>query len=366
MKQKRMLNFELLRILSMILIILLHSLSYGGGRSIYQYGDLGYFVMNILRGFAYLGVNCFVMLTGWFMCDMPFHYKRIVSIWFQIVFYGVIGLCITELMTGLSITSIINTFFPLTRQSYWFASCYVLLLFLQPLLNFIVEKSSKKQHKSYVISFLIIFSVVPTFLPWSKGITSSGTDIMWFITIYLFMAYIKKYDLDSIYLNSKSFSVILLLSGVMGGVLTDYLANGFLLYLGHSSIDKLFYYNNSLFFFIGAVGLFLLFKNISIDGDRKILEQVVLLPASTTFGIYLLHDNQLLRNVFWTNLNLLFPHSQIICINIAACFLKVMVIFVIGMIVDMGRQFLSRIVKVETISTMVDNLFNKISNNILG
>lgn len=365
MKQKRMLNFELLRIFAMILIIILHSLSYGGGRSVYQYGDSGYIVMNFLRGVAYLGVNCFVMITGWFMCDMPFRFKRIVSTWLQIVFYGVIGLCITSFISDLSIISIVDTFFPLTRQCYWFASCYVLLLLLQPLLNFIIKKSNKIELKSYAILFIILFSIVPTFLPWSKGMTSNGTDIFWFITLYLFMAYIKKYCQEYSLINSKAFSITLFLSGVMGGVLIDYVANGVLVFLGYGLVDKLFYYNNSIFYFVGAVGLFLLFRNVSVNGSNKILVPTVLVPASTTFGIYLLHDNPLLRDLFWTNLNLVLPHSQSIVVNMAECLLKIIIIFVVGMVVDLVRQYLFRVIRVDTISTTAEKLLNKISNNIL-
>lgn len=132
MKQKRMCNYELLRIYAMMFIILLHSLSYGGVRDHYQIGEYGYAVMNLIRGVAYLGVNCFVMITGWFMCDKTFKLKKVVSIWLQVIFYGGGSLLISILITKqITMKAVLSMFMPITKQSYWFVSCYVLLICLQ-------------------------------------------------------------------------------------------------------------------------------------------------------------------------------------------------------------------------------------------
>lgn len=345
----------------MILIILLHSLSYGGVRELYQYGEIGYVVMNILRGFAYIGVNCFVMLSGWFMCDSAFRFKRIVSVWLQVFFYGIVSFGVSIILTNeISFNSIISVFFPVTGQSYWFVSCYFLLLFLQPLLNFVVNRTDEKQLKRFVITLILLFSVLPTFLPWSKSFTSSGTDIMWFISIYMFMAYLKKYG-ERIYLiQKKSFGWLLFFSGVITGVALDFLANGILSILNHATIDKLFYYNNSLMFFIAAVGLFIICKNMNCEK----MPRFILIPASATFGIYLLHDNPLVRNFVWSSLERILPLSPNIAVNVAFCAFKVVLIFVVGMTVDLVRQFLFNKFKMNVLSEKADKLFRKICDNI--
>lgn len=151
----------------------------------------------------------------------------------------------------------------------------------------------------------------------------------------------------------------LLILGVISGVLLDYLTCWILAGVNPGiNIDKVFYYNNSTMFFIAAFGLFLIFKNMNIDRAF----QFICIPASTTFGIYLLHDNPLIREYIWKSLELLFPYSQNLVINIVNCFLKVFVIFVVGMVVELIRQFLFRTLKIEKIAILADKVFGKICN----
>lgn len=157
--KKRAANFELLRVISMILIILLHSLSYGGTREIYSFGSVGYVICSFFRGFSYLGVNCFVMLTGWFMCESSFRIKRVMQIWLQVVFYGMLsGLLLFFTGEKLSINSLLNIFLPITNQSYWFVSSYVLLLLLQPILNIVICNSDEKKATNcgYYINYCVL------------------------------------------------------------------------------------------------------------------------------------------------------------------------------------------------------------------
>ena len=87
-KQKsREINFECLRILSMVLIVVLHCLSYGGARSLYKFGDAGFFVLNVIRSFCYLGVNCFVLISGFFLYDKKYKLKRIIKLYIETFIY---------------------------------------------------------------------------------------------------------------------------------------------------------------------------------------------------------------------------------------------------------------------------------------
>ncbi len=79
-------NFELLRIVCMISILMFH---------IYTQTDAG--KLEIMDGISYLflvfvgyggrlSCNCFVMIGAWFLCDLKFKPQRVVNLWLQVFF----------------------------------------------------------------------------------------------------------------------------------------------------------------------------------------------------------------------------------------------------------------------------------------
>lgn len=210
-----------------------------------------------------------------------------------------------------------------------------------------------------VIILITVFSLVPTFLPWSKSVTSSGTDILWFVTLYFSAGYLKKYG--NSYFSSQKSGLLLLIGGVGSGVVLDLVANG-ILSLKNINIDKLFYYNNTTMFFVGSVGLFVILKNLNSDK----LPGWILSVASTTFGIYLLHDNTLLRSIVWSKLGTMLQPSANIYVNLSECFAKVIIIFLIGMVVDLARQFLFRKMKVNEALEKLEKQLTKAIQRIGG
>ena len=357
-----MYNYELLRIIAMIMIILLHTLSYGGARESYQVNEFGYIVMNLIRGIAYLGVNCFVMISAWFLCEKTFRFKRVFTTWLQTVFYTLLCFIVLILITKqISIKDLTGVLFPITKQTYWFVSCYILLLCLQPIINLIIEKSNEKQLRHYVIILIVIFSIIPTLIPWSREITSSGTDLVWFITIYMFIAYIRKYGDKNLLILKEKHKWLLLIVGIISGVFLDYTGSILIFKINANiSIDKLFYYNNSFMYFVASFGLFLIFRKLDCDKFSKF----ICIPASTTFGIYLLHDNPLIKEYIWKTLSILLPCSHNIVINVGSCFLKVIIIFFFGMIIELIRQVIFNLTKLERLSSWIDSIFNNVCNKI--
>lgn len=279
------------------------------------------------------------------------------------ILWGGVSLLIAFLVNKqITYNAILGMLIPITKQSYWFVSCYVLLICLQPMLNLIIEKTDEKQLKCFVIELIFLFSIVPTFLPWSKGITSSGTDVIWFITIYFLMAYVKKYGNEISLFQNKAFGWYLMVLGIVIGVILDYISVWILHRININNVEKIFYFNNSTMFLAAAFGLFLIFKNM----DNNKISRWVCVPASTTFGIYLLHDNPLVRENIWEILEKIFPYSQSLITNIMNCFLKVVVIFMIGMIVELIRQYLFKKLKIDELSSWADTILDKIRMIVCG
>lgn len=152
---------------------------------------------------------------------------------------------------------------------------------------------------------------------------------------YVLGAYIQKYDL-------KISSIKLLLLLVLVGVVTT-AVTGLLLTASHSSA---FISGFRLFFVTGfnasayasAVLIFLLFRQWNF-GNIKIINAI----ASTTFGVYLFHDSRAFRMYMWHDIiNPAQWHGPKLVVGL---FLTVIGIFVVGMFLDLLRQYVELLVK---------------------
>ena len=91
MVKKREANFECLRVIAMIMIITLHYLSKGDLLPEYigvkQYGDMLYWLLECICA---ISVNIFVLISGYFWCEKEWKWKRVISFWFQVIFYSIL------------------------------------------------------------------------------------------------------------------------------------------------------------------------------------------------------------------------------------------------------------------------------------
>lgn len=344
---RKMSQFEILRVISMLLIIMLHFLSHGGVNNELKIGTVDYMFFTVARSFAYLGVNCFVLISGYFLCDKDFKSSRIFKIIIQVLFYSLLGSIIVVLLTNksLSLKEILFTLFPLTGNKYWFASVYVVLLILSPVLNSAINKLNQKQHLTLVLSMVFAFSVILTFLFWSRAVLSDGKDITWFVTLYFIAAYLKKYPVHNTLKEiACAFSVCVLATplaemGIMGLLST----------MTSNLPDKVMFFNNQFFVMCGGVLLFLLISNLPVG---KVGNQVAKL-GNLTFGVYLFHDNDLVRTYLWNcvKASRFLPN---LLLEIVYMFFVVACIFICGSMIEFARKHLEKKLKIDRLAKNVD------------
>lgn len=80
-------GIDALRIVAMMMVLILHLLASIDVLSLENHGSASYNVGWLLEIAAYCGVNCYALITGYVCCDGTFRYERVVSLWFQVVFY---------------------------------------------------------------------------------------------------------------------------------------------------------------------------------------------------------------------------------------------------------------------------------------
>lgn len=287
MKQIRQGNFELLRILCMLMIVGGHILL--SQESMTAVGTRDFYIGNIYRSFAICAVDVFVLISGYF--GIHFNIKKILHISYEVLFYCVVILvaCVILGIHSINIKKDILLFFPVISQRYWFITIYVLLIIISPLLNIIVNSLSKKIYTFVIIGICVIFYLWPTvcYSVAAPSITKdAGYGIVNFACLYLIGRYIKKYVGETL-LQRIPFHIIIvfatLLLFAVNSVMSILLDFYFQQYIAYDSI----------FCLLVALSLFLCFRNFNIKSVwvNKISKHCL--------ACYIIHAHPVLWSYFW-------------------------------------------------------------------
>ena len=91
MKNTRNNSLDLLRILSMFMVVILHVFGSSGLlRDTLVPGHYNWYIGHIMHTFSYQAVNCFILISGYFLCTAKFKLKKLLYIYIQVFFYSVI------------------------------------------------------------------------------------------------------------------------------------------------------------------------------------------------------------------------------------------------------------------------------------
>lgn len=126
--QNRLTNFEFLRIISMLLIVAGHSITHGGFTEIPLTVN-GMIAIVMTQG-ARIGVDIFVLLSGYFSVKKAVSKKKIEELYLQIWTYSVLitGGMIVFGIIPIGVKTVISMLLPISTSQYWFATCYMLLV----------------------------------------------------------------------------------------------------------------------------------------------------------------------------------------------------------------------------------------------
>ncbi|WP_455542985.1 acyltransferase [Intestinibacter sp.] len=301
MEKRRSINLEILRILCIYMVLYLHSYTHSGVlEKVLPFSGNFYGVWIILSLF-YCTINGFVMISGYFMINSTFNIKKILNLWFQVWFYSVVIFIIFYIFKpfDLTRTDLINSILPISRNSYWFATSYILLYLFFPLLNKIVKKLDRVKLKRLIIVMIVFFGVLPEIMPATYGILlGSGKGILWFATAYFMGAYCRLY-VDYKTINRKLCVVGYFVPAIFALLVRISLIIVFKLDPYDTQQIWRIYGNNTIFITISSIYLFLFFMSYKDLRLKPKYEKVIIKISSCTFAVYLIHDNYLVRTWLW-------------------------------------------------------------------
>ena len=281
----------------------------------------------IIYAFSLSSVNAYVLISGYFAPDAKWSVTKVVRLWIEVLFYSILVALVMNIFgafeigaSGFSVKQ--QIFMPVTYEHYWFATAYIMLLILSPVLNTAITKLDKKIFGAVLILLIIVFSVIksvdPYLIPWDRY----GNDVMWFVVLYLTAGYIRMYgiffgsvkdrkkdgladlgtdsksmnkDMDPGTKDSVSKRRMGWIVYIVFSMATFVIAFGLSFAVKNTgrleyAMDMTYCYNYILIF-IASIGLFMAFVNMDTVRIRWVNR-----IAGCTFGIYLFHDNIVLRD----------------------------------------------------------------------
>lgn len=297
-------NIELLRIISMFMIVAYHLISNGllklNGTATYDIWMEGSIINRVVAALLYpggaVGNMLFFMITGYFLAGsnkvrsfkniviMTIFYSSLLCLIFCIIKYE---LKITLYNYGGGYNMLSSLLLPVTGGRNWFATAYILLLLIIPILNPFLDSLSKTK---FVI-ILVLFDIYITGLGYFLAVPFYDLYIALFY--YGCGVFVKKFVNTE---NKKQKTIIRLMKAIFLWVFTACI----------SYLYFLFSFKGRRLYSMAAIGiirtvsaplcaysLFLFTLKMKL-GEHKLINKI----AGTTFAVYLIHGSVFQLNIW--------------------------------------------------------------------
>lgn len=146
-----------------------------------------------------VGTSGFIFITGYFLCESgtKVNIKRIVSFILQLNFISVSIFLVALVLNGnFSVTYLVNSFFPILSQHYWYPFNYIVLLLVSPFLNILVHNTTRKELAGFIVLLVCVIGVFlkinPFYTP-SVFVGHYSHGFVWWGLLYLTAAYYRRY-----------------------------------------------------------------------------------------------------------------------------------------------------------------------------
>lgn len=285
-------NFELLRIVSMLMVVNLHTFF---APEVLTFENLTFFksLDYVREASSISAVNLFVMISGYF--SIKWRMKSFLSLIFQL-FFWVFLLYIVLLGIGVIDFSLKDFIVRINciATAYWFITSYIGLYLLAPMLNQYIDSlfanGGGKKCLYFIAAFFGLQFYYQLFSVLDFGL---GYTIISLCGIYMIGRYIRLTDFSL----SKSKS--------LAGYIIFTLLIAFTSIVGGFWGKNLFFYNNPLVV-IQTIFIFLFFKQL------KLQSSIINYCSSSVLAIYLFHMHPDIKQHFYNYAESLYAYPPLI------------------------------------------------------
>lgn len=290
-------SIELLRIISMVMIMFHHFAYHGNFEWNFNEVTLPHLWYDFILMGGKVGVDIFVLISGYFLIENTeklFQPKKLLKFWGQVVFYSIMTYLLSVMLrlNAFEIKQLIKVCLPITYPGWWFASTYFMLYLIHPFLNKLLHGLSKTEYQYLILMMVLCWSIIPT----ATTQLFESNSLLWFVTLYGIAGYVNLYGGNQKLQSKHYFSLYFMV------LIITYTVSTTFLFLGTKkeewsthAID--FFEIERLPILLMAITLFMGFVTLKMNYHKWIN-----MIASATFGVYLIHDSSYIRYYLWTNI----------------------------------------------------------------
>ncbi len=325
-------NVELLRVVCMMMVVVVHldggclgipdaegEWSRMDGRTLWRMG---------VESLAFIGVNCFTLISGFF--GIRLRWKSVAGYLFQCLFYAVgIYAAVCWISPGLfSWRGLGESCLVLSHTDLWYVPAYFMLMLLSPWINAGFEAMSRRKGLLLTLAFTGFNLWVGWW--WGGKFNASGYTAWQLVMMYCIGRVLASYKEE---LSRSRWTWLWPSIYLWIYLLCSFATVAFGVY----DFRRAYSYNQP-FVILSSVSFFLFFTTLRFRSG------IVNYAARSAFAVYLLHKSPLIWGRYlrpgvihlWTRTSL----AEFTILMIAITF----AIYLIAMVVDMGRRYLSRLI----------------------
>lgn len=291
--KKRDSKYEVLRLIAMLFIVLCHyswDVKWNNSDNMQRFLHIQFFPL------GQIGVYLFILISAYFLSKRETNIKasinRVVPLWIKTVFYSWLFVLLNFIFhfKPFNVKDIIVSIFPVLFNNYWFMTCFILLMMLLPVLNWMIQDLSKKEIEFYLVILILFIVIIPILKPnnapfgepWSTSLLG---------VVYLIGGYIRKYKI-----NLKIiYCCLLILLGLVGEYLSMFILKS------HVDTDDFLCgmtrFSYGIFPLLVAIGIFELSQKM-----KTFYNPIINFFASNVLAAYLITDNIFFKDFLWNQL----------------------------------------------------------------
>ena len=287
--KERSSNIELFRIVMMLLIVAHHYVVNTGIMEIMLEDATSWqsLFLYMFGMWGKIGINCFVMITGYFMCKSDITIRKFLKLLLEVLFYNIVCFAAFAIAgyQSYSLADIVKGIMPMRNMMNDFMGCFLVYYLLIPFLNKMLGALQRKEHRNLIVLSLEIL-MVWNHMPMVEYKTNY---VIWFSVLHVIAAYLRFYEDE---LAKKYAWIHSHLGWVTLGFILLAMASVYVEILGFGKWCKYYFpYRwvmdcEALLAVPTSVLLFMWFKSLKVP-QSKVINAI----AGSTLAVLLIHAN---------------------------------------------------------------------------
>ena len=278
MNSKREYSFDILRVISMCMVIIIH-VSNVYSRSYGIISNKSFLFSLIFNTISRISVPIFLMISGALLLERDFNKKkylnRIKKFIILTIIWDIIYLVWEYYYLGITYNNFYKLLLEPFRAHLWYLYTILIIYIIQPLLKIILEKSNKKI-KIVLLILWLLFSTISIKISFIANYFTIFCYIGYFIIGNYLYKYIKKNELKK---YTLPLSILIVISyGI--SILLNYMFSR-----RYNMFYNLFFAYRTPFIIIATFSFF----TIIVSNNNKKISNFIISLSDLSFGVYLIH-----------------------------------------------------------------------------